>query len=108
MAKRKSSAVREPRRTTYVYRDGKVIEKHLAGPRHAASVAPNVISDSMAPIKHMATGKVVDSKSAARAMTRAAGCVEVGTDPAGSRPPPPKELPSLVPYVERAFAQLNR
>lgn len=106
MSKR-SKIVRVPRRTTYVIRNGELVEKHLAPPLHAPRTAPNVISDHMAPTKHMATGKVTDSKSAFRAMTRTAGCVEVGTDPAGRRPPPPRELPSMAPYVERAIAQLE-
>lgn len=32
-------------RETYVYRNGKIIPKHLAGPRYEASASPVVISD---------------------------------------------------------------
>jgi hypothetical protein len=69
--------------------------------------AAYVISDEMPAAKHMATGKVITSKAAFRAHTRAAGCVEVGTDPAVARPgrsvaPPPMET-----YVHRALHQLE-
>lgn len=40
--------------------------------------APNVISDTMAPTKHMASGRVIDSKARFRAETKAAGCIETG------------------------------
>lgn len=42
---------------------------------------PRVIGDSMDPTEHI-DGKFYDSKSAFRAVTKAAGCVEVGNDPA--------------------------
>ena len=32
-------------RETYVYRNGKIVPKHLAGPRHDAGSAPMVIGD---------------------------------------------------------------
>jgi len=40
-----------------------------------------VISDTMAPLRHMATGKMYDSKAAFRADTKASGCIELGNDP---------------------------
>jgi hypothetical protein len=42
--------------------------------------APHVISDTMEPVKHMGTGRVMDSKSKFRAETRASGCVEIGNE----------------------------
>lgn len=79
--------------TTYVYRNGKLIEKDLAPPKYASDgVAPNVISDTMEPLRHMATGKYFDSKAAFRAETKAAGCIEVGNDPAAARPRKPVPL----------------
>jgi hypothetical protein len=62
--------------TTYVYRDGKLIEKSKAPPKSGAFV----ISDTMQIMKHPITGKLMDSKSEFRAVTRAHGCVEVGND----------------------------
>jgi hypothetical protein len=66
-------------RETYVMRGGRLVPKRLAVPRTTAARI-HVISDTMAPVKHMGTGRVHDSKSAFRADTRATGCVEVGTD----------------------------
>ena len=77
---------------TYVYRDGEVIEKHLAQPLVSSNAAPNVISDIMSETRHMATGKYHTSKAAFRADTKASGCIEVGTDPAISRPRKPIPL----------------
>ena len=40
------------------------------------SSAPYVISDTMAPTKHMGTGEVLDSNAKFRSATRASGCIE--------------------------------
>ena len=64
--------------TTYVLRNGELVEKHLAAPPKTA--APHVISDTIADTWHPATGKTYDSKSAFRRATKAAGCVEIGTE----------------------------
>jgi hypothetical protein len=90
-----------------VYRNGKFVPKHLAPPRHNASKAPNVISDSMDPLKHMGTGRILDSKSAFRADTKASGCVEVGTDPAALRDRPRIEPRGVHEDVKRAVAELR-
>lgn len=55
--------------------------------RSEKSSAPYVISDSMIPTKHMATGQVLDSKSKYRAATKAAGCVEIGNESIKPRVP---------------------
>ncbi len=64
--------------TTYVLRNGKLVDKRraavLRNPVH------NVISDNISDTWHPATGKKYDSKSAFRQATKAAGCVEVGTE----------------------------
>lgn len=68
-------------RTTYVLRDGELVEKHLAEPLHEAHGAgPYVISDSMNPIRSMADGRVHDSKSRYLQGVRDAGCRVVGND----------------------------
>lgn len=91
-------------REAWVYRDGKLIEKHLAGPLHAARAAPSVISDTMRDAAaHPCTGRMMDSKSAFRRVTREHGCVEVGTETA---PPGHSYEPSVRDYeaaVARAF-----
>ena len=74
---------------TYVYRNGKLVEKHLALPLVTSGSAPNVISDIMPETRHMVTGRMHTSKSAFRAETKAQGCIEVGNDPAITRPRKP-------------------
>lgn len=70
-------------RGTWVYRDGELIEKHLARPlRGPASelAAPMLIRDGMEPLRSMGDGHLYDSKSALRASYREQGLVEVGND----------------------------
>ena len=64
--------------TTYIWRDGEIIEKNEAFRKQGHGVY--VISDNMESLWHPATGKYTSSKSRFRQMTREAGCVEVGTD----------------------------
>lgn len=69
-------------RGTFVFRNGKIVPKHLAEPRSAARVA-NVISDDLgADLEHMAysDGRRTASKSVYRRWTKEAGCVEKGND----------------------------
>lgn len=63
-------------REVYVLRDGKLVPKHEA---ESFFRAPGVIRDQMAPLRHMANGAVVDSKSEFRQITKAHGLEEVGT-----------------------------
>jgi len=91
--------------TTFVIRDGKLVEKRLAN--RLTRPSTYVISDIMPDTRHMGTGRWHDSKAAFRADTRACGAVEVGTDPAitreGRKPEPsPVELD-----VKRAIEQLR-
>ena len=74
--------------TTYVLRNGKLVEKHKAAPLHDA---PSVISDIMDPTLHHADGKMYDSKKSFRAATKAAGCIEYGND-AAALPRPRKPI----------------
>jgi hypothetical protein len=67
--------------TTYVYRNGKLVDKRYAPPKEGKhGQASFVISDEMAETRHMADGKYYTSKAKFRQATRAAGCVEVGTE----------------------------
>lgn len=68
--------------TTYVYHNGKVIDKARAPAKYFAGKAAYVISDEMASTLHMADGRRYSSKAKFRQATRDAGCVEVGNDPA--------------------------
>lgn len=65
--------------TIYVYRDGRLVDRDTAPPRHQGPVR-GVISDNMPAMRHPITQKLMDSKSRFRAETRAHGCVEVGSD----------------------------
>jgi hypothetical protein len=51
------------------------------------SSAPYVISDTMAPMKHMGTGEILDSKAKFRSATRASGCIELGNETVKPRAP---------------------
>lgn len=64
-----------------------MVPAEIAGPKHGGGdLRLYVIGDEMAPTRHMANGQVYTSKKKFRDATRAAGCVEVGNDPAITRP----------------------
>ena len=72
---------------TYVRRPGHpqanangMVHKALLTAEYETGSAPSVISDTMDPTRHMADGKHYTSKSAFRAATKAAGCVEIGNE----------------------------
>ncbi len=68
---------------TFVYRDGQLVDKNTAPPKEGKhGTASFVISDEMAPTRHMADGQMYTSKAKFRHATRAAGCVEVGNETA--------------------------
>jgi hypothetical protein len=67
---------------TYVFRNGKLVNKRRAKPKYSANDATFVISDEMAALQHMADGKMYTSKRKFREATRAAGCVELGNETA--------------------------
>lgn len=90
--------------TTYVMRAGKLVDKSAAGPRNGGRVG-NVISDTMGAMRHPITGKLMDSKSAFRAITRAHGCVEVGNDVQRDRRA--MDLPPLKSDIGRAITELG-
>lgn len=67
--------------TTFVMRKGKLVDKRYAPPKEGKhGNASFVISDEMAETRHMADGKTYTSKAKFRQATRAAGCVEIGTE----------------------------
>lgn len=66
---------------TFVYRNGKLVDKRHAPPKEGKhGTASFVISDEMAETRHMADGKMYTSKAKFREATRAHGCVEVGNE----------------------------
>jgi hypothetical protein len=70
--------------TTYVLRNGALIEKHLAPPRGAGR-SPHVLSD-IEPFKTQ-EGTAIASRAALRDYERANGVRQVGTDWTGSARP---------------------
>lgn len=50
--------------------------------------SPMIISDHMDATEHPCDGKMYESKSAFRSVTKAHECIEVGNDPARFRVPP--------------------
>jgi hypothetical protein len=69
--------------TTFVYRNGKLVDKRVAPPKEGKhGSAAFVISDEMAPTRHMADGKFYTSKVKFRQATRDHNCIEVGTETA--------------------------
>lgn len=89
--------------TTYVYRDGRLVDKATAMPRVGSS--PFVISDTMSAMRHPVTGKLMDSKSQFRQVTRAAGCVEVGNEVQRDRRR--VDMPSLKGDIAHAIRELG-
>lgn len=73
--------------TIYVYRNGKLVDKSTVV--YEGGCGPYVISDEIDATRHMADGRHYTSKAKFRAATKAAGCVEVGTDAAVTRPRKP-------------------
>lgn len=91
--------------TTYVMRDGRLVEKHLAAPL-SADPRVHVIGDVMPAMRHPITGALMDSKSEFRKVTRAHGCIEVGNDTFAPRKPI-KNSP-VAPDIGRAWDELSR
>lgn len=79
--------------TTYVYRNGKLVDKRFAEPLHSGDAATHVISDTMDATQHMASGRWHTSKSEFRKDTRAHNCIEYGNESAALlKPRKPIEL----------------
>jgi hypothetical protein len=90
--------------TTYVLRNGRLVEKQYAG-TPSADKRPYVISDVMTPLRHPITQQLMDSKSEFRKITKAHGCIEVGNDKWPERKP--VETSPVRPDIMRAFEQLR-
>lgn len=93
--------------TTYVLRDGKLIEKSLAPSIEVHARSPYYIPDSMEPTVHMATGRVFTSKAKFRAETRAANCIEVGSEKIKPRQPIKLDKRERVEHIKHAIHDLR-
>jgi len=67
---------------SWVYRDGKMVEKEYAPNLVRSSLAaPHVIRDGLSePLRHMANGRMYDSKRAMEKADKEAGCVCIGNE----------------------------
>lgn len=93
-------------RGTFVYRNGRLVPKHKAAPKHSGRVN-GVISDSLGnQLEHMdyGDGRRTDSKSVYRRWTKEAGSVEKGND--RERPRPVRD-PDLRADVAQAITMLK-
>lgn len=68
-----------------------------------ANSANYVINDSMPPTEHMIDGRIYESKSAFRAVTKAHGCIEVGNEKLSKSFKPLDNTPDPLPFVKEAF-----
>ena len=68
-------------RETYVYRDGKLIPKHLAPPLQAPRGAGLQVIRDIEPFRNIAVdGAIIGGRKQRRDMMRAHGLIEVGTE----------------------------
>ena len=93
--------------TTFVMRNGELVEKDTAPPLDGHGRAFYYISDTMPETVHMATGRVFTSKHKFRAETRAAGCVEVGDHKFKPRQPIKLDKRERVESIKRAIYDLR-
>lgn len=81
---------------------------HATESRRSGLPCPMVIRDDLGGhLLHPATGEHYDSKSAFRAATKAAGCVEMGNDAQASRRPEYREAGGVETDIKRAIEQLS-
>lgn len=66
-----------------------------------------VISDTMEPLKHHGTGRMISSKRAFSAETRAAGMVELGNEPIRARKPIPLDRRQRRDDIKRSIYELR-
>lgn len=70
----------------------------------ASGSGPNVISDTIAPFRSQADGKMYDSKSAYRRDLKSRGLIEVGNENVQSRP---TALPPVRQHLRQSLEQLR-
>lgn len=95
-------------RATYVFRNGELVEKHLAEPLHVAhGSAPNIRPDGMDAIQSQVDGRMYDSKSAYYGSVKRAGCEIVGNDRAGFGPRPEYRPQNVGQDIKRSIEMLR-
>lgn len=86
-----------------VYRNGRLVSKAKASPLGSGAY---IISDAMQALVHPMTGKMMDSKSQFRAVTRAKGGIEVGNETLTPRPRR-VDMPEMRVSIDRAMRELG-
>lgn len=82
-----------------------IVKPKKTPPARGAFSCPMVIGDGMDPTEHI-DGKLYDSKSAFRAVTKANGCIEVGNEKI-ERTKPARKGPSVRESLMRARAKIS-
>ena len=92
-------------RANYALIEWHTVERPITRPERTGNRAPYVISDTMEPTMHMATGQVLDSKHKFRQITREHGLDEVGNEK--MTPRTPTTVPRPGPDIKRAIEELR-
>lgn len=93
---------------TYVMRNGELVEK--GGPldiQEDRGSSAHVISDYQPALKHHGTGRITESKSQFRQMTKATGCIEIGNEIPKPRQPIKLDRRERREAIGRAIYQLK-
>lgn len=95
--------------TTYVLRDGNLVEKHLAAPLPTDDRPQRHISDVQDLLWHPTMNRYTDSKSRFRQWTRQSGCRELGNDVSMTpkRKPIKLDKRQRVEAIQKAIHQLR-
>lgn len=95
--------------TTFVIRNGELVEKDLAGPPPSSGRSAYVISDTQPLLWHPTANRYTDSKSKFRQWTVASGCRELGNDVSMSpkRTPPKLDKRQRAMDIKRSIDQLR-
>ncbi|MGI9489340.1 MAG: hypothetical protein ACR2RF_26320 [Geminicoccaceae bacterium] len=87
----------------YVYRDGKVVPKHEAGPHPLEGKrSMNLISD-IEPFVSVVDWTVIGSRADRREHNKRNKCIDIGSDPAILRPRKPYEPTGVADDIRRAI-----
>jgi hypothetical protein len=89
--------------TTYVYRNGKLVEKSKAAPLGGLFV----ISDEMSASVNHADGRVYTSKAKFRAATKSMGCIEIGNEKIPERKPIKLDRHQRREHIRQAIYELR-
>lgn len=87
----------------FVYRDGKVVPKHEAGPHPLEGRRPTNLMRDLEPFVSVVDWTVIGSRADRREHNRRNQCIDIGDDPAILRPKPTYEPTGVAEDIRRAF-----